>query len=342
MSYTIKKTITVEYIDHEARLEKSGNSYRAVAHPVTRHKDIDVNVHVNTEPFDHSVDRSVDSIGDLTEAIVGFKTANVMAKKANEQAIVEHVASGFLGMIEQNINLQHAGMAADMQALASELTQQCKELGHKHDVMHKDFNRIKSRYIGLFEAINKEFKNRIQALIKPCFDFVSQVKTEQDRRAGSNLLSMATIGGKESDSARIAIQASKMKHNAASLINASRNFIDENRSLNRAVSTFAIDGNLCETYYAPAVIMAEHNNTDNDATKVFLNPICNVGESVENLIMQQCDTLNTKPISPDAQNCITTYFNQKLDELDDGSVQIRRIIMKMKALFEQNAMSSFS
>ena len=159
MSYTVSKTISVEYEDHVSRLVKSGDSYSIETDTVTKHKNVTVNVNVDTDPFDASVDDSARSLGTLTDSIVGFKTASVAAKKTNEQAIVGHVGSGFLNMIEQNINLQNAGMEAEMHALASELKQQCDELGHKHDVMNKDFNRIKSRYMDLFETINKEFKN---------------------------------------------------------------------------------------------------------------------------------------------------------------------------------------
>lgn len=338
--YQKSKNITVEYEYNDHYVDSNGKLQSTTK---TGHKTVTVNVNIHDEAFNASVDESVGKIEGLTGAIVGFKTANVAVKKANEKAIVGRVTSGFMNMIEQNINLQNAGMEADMHALAGELTQQCKELTHKHEVMTKDFSRIKSRYTELFETINKEFKNRMQALVKPCFDFVDQVKKEQNRRAGSNLLSMATIGGKESDSARIAIQASKMKENAASLINTSRNYIDENRSLNRAVSTFSLDGNLSETYYAPVIIVSESSSkTDEGQTKVFMNPNCNTGEQTERLVMQQCSRLNDNQMSSDMLSRISTYFNQQLEEMNDGSSEARRIISQMKTLFEHSTMRTFA
>ena len=96
-----------------------------------------------------------------------------------------------------------------MHALAGELMQQCKELEYKHEVMNKDFNRIKSRYTSLFETITKELNNRLKQLIKPCFDFVSEVRLEQNRRIETSLLSVATTTGKESDAVRIAKRKEK-------------------------------------------------------------------------------------------------------------------------------------
>ena len=338
--YPTPKKIRVDFEYEDHYLDSDGKLHSTTK---TGHKTITVNVNIHDEAFNDSVDDSVGKIEGLTDAIVGFKTANIAVKKANEQAIVGHATSGFMNMIEQNINLQNAGMEADMHALAGELTQQCKELTHKHEVMAKDFSRIKSRYTDLFETINKEFRNRMQALVKPCFDFVGQVKKEQSRRSDSSLLSMATIGGKESDSARISIQASKMKENAVSLINTSRNYIAENRSLNRAVSLFSLDGNQAETYYAPVIVVSEScSNTADVLTKVYMNPNCNTGEQIEKLVIQQCNRLNDHQMTSDTHSRISSYFNQQLDEMNDGSAEAYRIISKMRTLFEHSTMRTFA
>ena len=172
MSYSEKKTLPVEYTDHEYRLVGKGDNVHVETYEVSRTKYIEVNVKVNTTPFDNSVNRCGDHVGTLTGSIIGFKTANVASKVNNEKKIANSVTSGFSSLIEQNLALQNAGIEAEMHAIAGELMQQCKELDYKHEVMNKDFNRIKSRYTSLFETITKEMNNRIKQLIKPCFDFV--------------------------------------------------------------------------------------------------------------------------------------------------------------------------
>ena len=42
MSYTVSKTITVEYKDHVSRLVKRGDTYDIETNEVTRHKDVKV------------------------------------------------------------------------------------------------------------------------------------------------------------------------------------------------------------------------------------------------------------------------------------------------------------
>lgn len=343
MSYSIPKRITVEYTDHEAQLEQIGNSFRAVSIPVTRYMDIDVNVNVNTDPFDYSVDQSVYSLGELTGAITGFKIANVAAKKANEQAVVGRVTSGFMNMIEMNINLQNAGMESDMRALGGELTQQCNDLNRKHEVMNNDFNRIKSRYISLFDTINNEFKNRIQALVKPCFDFLENVNKVHDRKIDNILLPMAIVGSNENDSARIAIQTSKLKQNAAQLIASSKDYINDNNSLNRAIATFSVEGNEECTYFAPAVIVSEYKDeTKGNHVNVYKNSFFNGVKQTDEFIKQQYSCLGERPLTSEETLHITAYFNKQLEDMNDGSTKISRIVDQIRTLFDNSVLRTFA
>ena len=335
MSYTEKKTLPVEYIDHEYRLVGSGNNVRVETYDVSRTKYIDVYVKVNTTPFDNSVDRCGNHVGTLTGSIIGFKTANVASKKENEKQIVNSVTSGFSSMIEQNLALQNAGIEAEMHALAGELMQQCKELEYKHEVMNKDFNRIKSRYTSLFETITKEMNNRIKQLIKPCFDFVSQVRQEQNRRIETSLLSVATTTGKESDSARIAIQASKMKRNAENLISTAGGYIKGNKSLSIAKDTFCIDTEESDKVcYAPVIVAYSGDESSLLMPTIYANPIIDGNKEAKDSLLNTANSLDDK-------NRIGAYFNQMLSDVSDGSERSQRIVSIMKGFFENNSFKTF-
>lgn len=340
MSYSVKKTFSVAYTDHEYSVSGPGADKVSVhSHPVTRYKDVSVNVHVDTTHFDSSVNHCSGRVQGLTGAIVGFQTANVASKQVNERAITDRVTGGFLNMIEQNINLQNAGMEAEATALAGELMQQCKELGHKHDVMEKDYHRIKSRYADLFNTLNKELSNRIHALIKPCFDFVERTDTERNRAAGNTLLSMATVGAKENDEARIAIQSTKIKSNATHLIDAARDYVIKNRSAQQTKECFSVDGPN-QTYYAPAIVVEEHDTRLQAAVSYYITPIAD-NPQVKATLEQVVPTMKQRPMSNEQWQRIAEHFNSKLGALDDGTPHGRRIIEVMQGLFERNNMDTF-
>lgn len=342
MSYTETKTLPVNYEDHEYRLVGSGNNAYVETYPVTRTKYIDVNVNVDTTPFDYSVDNCGDHIGTLTGSIVGFKTANVASKIDNEKKIVNSVTSGFSSMIEQNLSLQNAGLEAQMHALAGELMQQCKELEYKHEVMNKDFNRIKSRYTSLFETITKELNNRLKQLIKPCFDFVSEVRLEQNRRIETSLLSVATTTGKESDAVRIAIQTSKMKSNAEKLIYSAKNYIVGNKSLNTAKNAYFTSGIESDrVYYTPVILCNSGDESSSSKLQLFSNPIINGNGDAKKSLLDVSSNLHDKDLSLDVKKRIGDYYTQMLSEISDGSARSQRVVALMKGFFDKNTIKTF-
>ena len=337
-NYKIKKTFRVHYIDHE--LVGSGNNVSLRA--VETSMPVDVVVKVDTTPFDNSVDRCGDHVEALTGSIVAFQTANIASKKANEKQIVDSVTSGFSSMIEQHLNLQNAGIEAEMHALAGELIQQCKELDYKHEVMSKDFNRIKSRYASLFETLNKELDNRLKQLIKPCFDFVSQVRQEQNRRIETSLLSVATTTGKESDTARIAIQASKMKSNAENLIATAKNYIIGNKSLNTAKTAYFMEGDKTDSIcYTPVILGYSSEESSSSSILLFANPIIDGNADAKKSILNAASSLPEDDMDLDDKEQIGVYFNQRLAEINDGSARSQRITALMKELFVKNSISTF-
>lgn len=342
MSYSEKKTLPVEYTDHEYRLVGKGDNVHVETYEVSRTKYIEVNVKVNTTPFDNSVNRCGDHVGTLTGSIIGFKTANVASKVNNEKKIANSVTSGFSSLIEQNLALQNAGIEAEMHAIAGELMQQCKELDYKHEVMNKDFNRIKSRYTSLFETITKEMNNRIKQLIKPCFDFVSQVRQEQNRRIETSLLSVATTTGKESDSARIAIQASKMKRNAEKLISTAGGYIKGNKSLSIAKDTFCIDTEESDKVcYAPVIVAYSGDESSPLMPTIYANPIIDGNKEAKDSLLNTANSLKEREVSIDDKNRIGEYFNQMLSDVSDGSERSQRIVSIMKGFFENNSFKTF-
>ncbi|MBQ9356236.1 MAG: hypothetical protein IJT98_02965 [Prevotella sp.] len=334
MSYKVTKTISVPYIDHEYTV--SGDTVHT--HEVTRHKNVDINIHVETEPFDDSVDECCGKVDLLTASIGGYKVAHVAAKRAASDKIVDSATAGFTGLINQSINMQTAGQDAQMHALAGELVLQCKELDHKHDVMTNDFNRIKGRYTNLFTDLDNELKRRILQLCKPCFNFVENIRQEQNRRISSNLLSTATLGARESEAARTAIQASKVKQNAASLITAARDHVASHIHMENVIKAVSVDG--CEnlTYYVP-VMMYTRCDEQGPQRQLVANPVTAQG------IYQAADTtlgnLQEMPLSPDDRQRIDAHFNQMVEQQIAPQASGRRLADIMRHLYQGTEFTTY-
>lgn len=342
-TYSETKTLRVKYDDHQYTLYVDGSPCSGGAVTIgdkrisvesavkERVKEIDINVIVDMTPFEESVDNCGQHIGDLTGSVVGFKTASIASKMENEKAIVGKVTSGFSAMIEQDLSMKNAGLGAEIKALANELKQEYESLSKMRDTMESDFNRKKSKYVPLFEKLDKETVKRIKQLNSSCFQFLEQVRKEQNRRVETSLLSMATTGGKESDSARIAIQVARMKQNGARLIKSVRDYVVGNQSLSKVRKAYTVDSDGAATYYAPVVVTSE-NNGQLSQLKIYSSSFPNGDQEMEYILKDSLSSVGEQEMDAAKKSAIQNYFNQQLAEISDGSQRSQRIIALMSQL----------
>ena len=79
-----------------------------------------------------------------------------------------------------------------------------------------------------------------------------------------------------------------------------------------------------------------------EQTSIFLHPTSGAGGQVERQVRQQCSTMGDRQMDAEMRSRISAYFNQQLEEMNDGSTEVRRIASQMKTLFERNAMRTFA
>lgn len=335
MSYTVKKTISVPYTDHDYYI--SGDTVHTTE--VTRHKDVDIKIHVDTLPFDNSVDDCTQHVDMLTASITGYQAAHVAAKQAAADRVVNSATNGFMNLISQTIDMQTAGQDAQVQALTGELLLQCRELSHKKEVMNGDFNRIKSRYTSLFTDLDNELRRRILALMKPCFDFVKNLRKEQDRQVSSALLSTATLGARESESARTAILASRLKEHAARLIDAAKSHVSTRIAMDSTFKHVAQPGNRRLTYYVPVL---SYCITDPQGTTAQLraNPLFTqlTGQQTQTLMA----TLTAMPATPDVRQQVDTHFNRMVEQQVAPLPQGKRMADIMRRLYSATELITYT
>lgn len=334
-SYVDPHTITIEYTDHEL----AGSGENKYLRSVTRYKKVGINIHVNSLPLEMSVENCCDTVNNLSKAVFAFQTADVVSRKETSDSIVDAATSGFSSMIEQSLNMQSATLKADMNALAGELTAQCKELVHKRSVMQSDYNRIKNRYVGVFEDLDNELRRRILAIVKPCFDFVEQAREQQGRRIDSDLLSTATVGACETEAARIGIQATKVKSNAIKIINAAKEQIAQHFRMEQKIQEVAVEGGDSMTYYTPVMIV----QTD-DEHESQMHPIVNprFRGCVKDAVESHLNELNSVELAQDECQRVENYFSDMLDTLNDGTPQSRRLIETMKQLYAKTELVKYT
>lgn len=106
MSYSrsFTKTIAIHYsgtVNYPA--SQNGGS---VSFSGTEYEDVTVNVHVDTAPFDASVDHCNTSVGVLTGAVVATEAAQTASIRKNALKVGNTIIEGFFKTVRSEISQQ--------------------------------------------------------------------------------------------------------------------------------------------------------------------------------------------------------------------------------------------
>ena len=184
MSYSQKfrRTISVPY---------SGTvrvSYPASEHggTVTEHysgtayEDVEVDILVDTHPFDRSIDGCNGSVTGLTASVAAMNAAQCAAISANADKVATTIVNGFFQTVKTDLSTQIAELKQKLDARLILLQQQKKTLLELQNKMGEDYARTSARYTKIFSELNDELSNRIEDVIDRALTIIENKKWEND------------------------------------------------------------------------------------------------------------------------------------------------------------------
>lgn len=146
MSYTktIRKTVRIPYSGSVSYgPSQSGGS---VSYSGTVTEEIEVNVEVDTEPFEESIYNCNQSIGGLTGAVVATEAAQIASINANAKKVSGAIVKGFFSTIRSEITQQIAELKSQVDATLIHLRGLAQRCVEKQKQMERDYNSIAKRY----------------------------------------------------------------------------------------------------------------------------------------------------------------------------------------------------
>ena len=218
MSYTktIRKTVRIPYSGSVSYgPSQNGGS---VSYSGTVTEEIEVNVEVDTEPFEESIYNCNQSIGGLTGAVVATEAAQIASINANAKKVSGTIVKGFFSTIRSEITQQIAELKSQVDATLIHLRGLAQRCVEKQKQMERDYNSIAKRYLKTFEDLNNELSNRIYELNKPAFVFSKQSNQQNNRAYENDLVSTVAVFGKEGAELEAKISASIVKKRALDTI----------------------------------------------------------------------------------------------------------------------------
>lgn len=186
-----KRTITVSY-----PASQSGGS-KSVTVDYEEKVPVDVNIHVDTKPFDNSVEHCNENVNVLTAAVVAAETAQIISIDKNAKKVATTVVNGFFSYIKSEISQQIAELTQSIDAQLMHLRELANSCAQKKTQMEGDFLRISSRYVKIFDDLNNELRNRIFELDKPTFQFKKELDNQKIRNTENDMVNTVAIFGRE-------------------------------------------------------------------------------------------------------------------------------------------------
>jgi hypothetical protein len=315
------------------RADSSGRRYGDLTAEVYYEKEepIDINIHVDTNPFDHSVANCNSNINMLTGAVVATEAAQVASIDSNAKNVGKTIVEGFFKTIRSEISQQIMELSTRLDATLMHLHELGKRCVEKQTQMQGDYNRIADRYIKIFGDLNSELENRIFEMDKPAFVFKRESDQHSQRTLGSDLASTVSVFGREGGELQARISASVAKKRALDTIGKANTFLLKQKRLNDTINQNMLKENAAAVRYSPVCFIETQNEKSRIGKKVYQPDF--LPQMQANVLMANFQAKRWRGIPAESQTQIGRYFNaevsQKYSSADAHTNRVRENITRL-------------
>ena len=217
---------------------RGGTNYHDLGHAET----VDVDIEVDTDPFDESVSSCNNHVNALTGSVAATETAQVLSINENSKKVAKTIITGFFKNVQADISTQMLQLSQKVDARLMHLREQAKTLQAKREQMENDYQRTRARYIKIVQDLDKELEHRVKALDEPIFKMVSTVEGESERMLNADFAEIASIIAKENTGLSTQIGAAMIKKRARHAIMQATDFLRTQKLTNLAIDRSTIPG----------------------------------------------------------------------------------------------------
>lgn len=297
------------------------------------HEDVQVNIKVDTTPFDKSVKSCAKHVDTLTGSVVATEAAQVASIKAKGKQIGDTIVDGFFNTVSFEISTQIVELKKRVEALLLDMNEKQKKLLALKKQMEKDYQRTSERYNTIFSELNQELDNRVHTLDQPVFSAATEIYGAEDRFMESDMLNIVAISGKENAILEAQISTAIAKKHAQEALNEANSFIAKKQATEMTLKHCTLDDSRELKYFAPICCanLIDQNNVVNSlafASKVLPH-------EVEKVVSEQLDYKSIPEMTEEEKENISVYFNNLLNESaanDAHSIRIKNLISTLYSI----------
>lgn len=338
MSYSRRFRRTVEVPYEKTEMVSYPASQNGGRMPVTvrgtARELVEVDIHVDTTPFDSSVVNCNQNINGLTASVGALNTAQCVAIAENAEKVSKTIIDGFFHTVRTDLSTQKVELEQTIEARLMLLRQQAASLKEKQKTMAEDYARTTARYQKLFADLNNELSVRVHQADQPVFDLVKEVDAQSDRMLHTDMVQTAVTMSKESSILQAQIGVATVKHHALESMNQVQGFLASKATTEKTILNSCIEGSGKDPYYVPVCFLKTESENHRVESQCIIPDFC----SSKNQGLQQklCNHLDNVDWGNDSENntdLLHSYIQSEIANNlagdDRHSNRIKELINKM-------------
>lgn len=139
---------------------------------------VNVNIIVETAPFDGSIASAGAHVDGLTASVAAMNAANCASIAQCSDQISNSLIGGFYSLIQSDISTKKAENNTAVQTKSALLLEHSKAVQDKHHRMLTDVERERAKFGKIFNELDKELERRIVEINKPAFTLGHKIREQ--------------------------------------------------------------------------------------------------------------------------------------------------------------------
>ena len=132
---------------------------------------------VDTTPMAASLDAVNGNVKAVGVAVTGMQAAVIASERAAADKICKSIDGGFYMLLKSRLSQRIAQFASIMNSRTGSMMETASAIDRTHQQMFEDFTRIKSRYLKLFDRLDRNLDQRVRELDRPAMR-IAQHRTD--------------------------------------------------------------------------------------------------------------------------------------------------------------------
>lgn len=297
----------------------------------TEYEDIQVNIDVETTPFENSVANCNNTVNLLTGAVVATETAQIVSIENNAKKVGSTFVEGFFKTIRSEISQQISELSNRLDATIIHLHEMAKRCIEKQKQMENDYNGLSVRYMKVFNDLNNELSNRVFELDKPVFIFNKQSESQNNRFLNNDLVSTVAIFGAEGADLQAYISSSIAKKRTLDTIDKTNLFLLKQKRLNNIIYQSMLKESVAAELFIPIYYIETYNENsqiNKDVVQSDFLPIVQKNKLISDFQSKKWDNIPNENL-----NQIERYFysevNNHLPDTNSHTLRVKENVIKM-------------